>query len=505
MIITTSDNVSNFDFSVCLDISGTTAKATLTDISTYIGGGANNIIGINFKLVDPSNLTFHNTIYPPDVDIYPGLGTKEVNLPVFNGAVKWGIYKIYATLIDEDGTQYEWTELSINYKSINLCKPNSLDGAKGNFGGLDLVVDFNCDTANLFVSNSTSFSYKGITPSETETALVVTFPADNTGTINTQTAPFVPFMLPFSLSGTYTISGQITQTYQITDTTCVIAGYKYSKTFEVSCGFTLCKAYCEYHKLLEEVQNCTKITPETDKKEKQLILIGALLLEATVFKYCGTKLGNTLEKIRQIGNFNCDCDCNPQGIAPVPVFVDGTIVKGNMCGDIDMQLTQFEGNVKIDLSDKSYNLQPSAESEGFVTVTRIDGVCSSTFYIDVDVCAAVATCELDLTWVSLTPYLEEGYTGTGAEYAVDIYGIVHIKGKIVAETISTGTQVFAVIPLTNATYAEDQKYRSGGLNTQTLDVNPYEVVYQVNGNLLISVETGQSDFTFYINGQFYTR
>jgi hypothetical protein len=503
MVITNSPNVSIFGFTACLDISGVTPKATLVDISTYIGGGAANIIGINFKLVDPSNLTFHNTIYPPDTDI-AAHGTEEVNLPIFANAVKWGIYKIYATLIDEDGTQYIWEEGGLTYKSINLCKPNTLEGAKGNFGALDLVVDFNCDTANLFVSNNTSFSYKGINPSETETAIVVTFPADSTGAIATQTAPFLPFMLPFSLTGTYSISGQITQTYQITDTTCVIAGYKYSKSFEVSCGFTLCKAFCEYNKLKDEVKNCVKSTPESISKEKQLVLITALLMEAVAFKYCGQKLGNILEEIRTIGGFNCDCDCNPQGIAPMPVFVNGTIVKGNMCGDIDMQITQFEGNVKIDLSDRSYILQPSAESASYTTVTRIDGVCSSTFYINVDVCAAVAACELNLTWIDLEQYLEEGYTTEDAFYAIDIYGIVHIRGKIVAETISSGASVFAVLPIDND-ITSDQKYRSGGLDTQALSVNPYEVSFSSSSNLIVSVETGASDFQFYINGQFYTR
>lgn len=426
MVITTSPNVSNFDFDALLDISTATAKAVLTDISTYISGGQANIIGINFKIIDPNNIAFHDTVYPPDIDLTPGLTDFEVNLPSFNGAVKWGNYKIYATLIDEDGTQYQWEENGLNYKAIKLCKPNTLIGAKGNFGGMQLLSDFDCDTNTLLVEDGTGYVYNGVVATETDTDVTVTYPVDPTGTPSYQTSTFMPFTLPISLSGVYSISAQVIQTYQYTETTSVKVAYKYQKSTDVQCGFTLCKALCEYEKLANDIKNCVfKSVAETNEKQRQFLLISGLLVKIYSFgKNCGKtfNVATILEEIREIGNFTCDCDCTPAAIVPQPVYATGTIVKGNMCGDIDMVLTQVGTSVQIDLSDMHYAFSIPEEISDYVSMTPVVVGCTTTYTLNIDFCAAI-----EALGCGSSPEVEESYDYIGynmflKEYEYDITG-----------------------------------------------------------------------------------
>lgn len=393
MTINTSPNVLNFDFDALLDISTATAKAVLTDISTYISGGQANIIGINFKIIDPNNIAFHDTVYPPDIDLTPGLTDFEVNLPSFNGAVKWGNYKIYATLIDEDGTQYQWEENGLNYKAIKLCKPNTLIGAKGNFGGMQLLSDFDCDTNTLLVEDGTGYVYNGVAATETDTDVTVTYPVDPTGTPSYQTSTFMPFTLPISLSGVYSISAQVIQTYQYTETTSVKVAYKYQKSTDVQCGFTLCKALCEYERLASDIKNCVfKSVAETQEKQKQYLLISGLLVKILSFgKVCGKSFNTAtiLEEIREIGGFDCNCDCTPAAIIPQPVYAHNTIVKGSMCGDIDMVLQQVGSSVLINLSDKHYEFDVDESIADWVTFTPVTDGCTITYDVNIDFCAAI--------------------------------------------------------------------------------------------------------------------
>ena len=398
MQINSSPNISNFDFTALFDISIPVPKATVTDISTYIGSGDTNIIGIVIKIVDPTNLAFTTTVYPPNVDIYPGLTSFSINLPYYNGQVTWGQYKVYATLIDQDGTQYDWSDsgTGIGYKTINLCKPNSLSNAVNNYGGLNLDVDPNCDLGMLIVQdNGTGFTYNGITPSATETALTVTYPIDTTGTVSQQTATFIPFTFPLTIAGVYSIQGTVIQTYPLTDTTTVKAAYYYQNTFDVQCGYTLCKALCDYEKLVADVTSCSPVNPnQATQQLRTLVLVIAELGKIAWFKRCGKNFGDILERLRKIGGFQCNCDCAPQGISIAPLYMSGgTIVKGNMCGDIDLTLTQFMGNIKIDASDITY-LVAASSLQDFITVTPTDGVCSKTFTISIDVCAMLATTTL---------------------------------------------------------------------------------------------------------------
>lgn len=395
MEINNSVNVSNFDFEVQLDISQPTPKAIITDISTYIGSGKDNIIGIVVRIIDPRNLALPQTTYPPNVDIQPGLTSTQKNLPYFNGKVSWGTYSIYATLIDQDGTQYEWVgDDGLAFKAIDLCQPNSLSNAVLNYGGLNLNVDPNCDKGLLIVQDGgTGFAYNGVSPSETVAALTVTYPIDTTGTVAQSTATFIPFTFPLTLAGFYTIQGTVTQTYQLTSTTSVKAAYYYQKTFDVQCGYTLCKALCDYEKLEASVTACSTKNPnEAMQQFRTLLLVVTYLGKIAWFKQCGKNFGNILEKLGQIAGFACNCECAPQGIAPAPLFMgSGTITKGNECGDISMELTQFMGNIQLNLSDVSYSVIAAASQNAFVTVTPTEGVCSKTFQISIDVCAMLGT------------------------------------------------------------------------------------------------------------------
>lgn len=453
MLISGSPNLTNFDFEVQLDISQAVPKAIVTDISTYTGTGNLNIIGIVIRIVDPSNLILPQTIYPPNVDIYPGLTSTSKNLPYYNGQVKWGNYRIYATLIDQDGTQYAWTDSTgVGFKSINLCKPNSLSNATLNFGGLNLSVNPDCDTGLMIVQDGgTGFSYNGVTPSETETALIITYPIDTTGTTAQQTATFIPFTFPLTVSGIYAIQGTVNQTYQLTETTSVKAGYYYQNSFDVQCGYSLCKALCDFEKLWDEVKSCSPANPNLlFQKLKTFLLILGLLVKVQAFKNCGKKFGDLLEQFRIIGGFACNCECAPQGIAPQPLMLGGgTLVKGDMCGDIDLTLTHFLGNVKIDASDVSYEVVAAADQVDFVTITPTEGTCSKTFTISIDFDAAIAAAAITVC-IDDTAFVTPCGDDETGELGNFLLPFATIKAAVASTTSNSGHHVH-VYP---GTYAE---------------------------------------------------
>lgn len=491
MTINGSPNVSDFDFEVQLDISQPVPKAIITDISTYIGAGATNIIGIVVRIIAPTNLALPQTIYPPNVDIYPGLTSTEKNLPYFNNQVSWGNYKIYATLIDQDGTQYVWADEdgTTTFKSINLCRPNSLSNAVLNYGGLLLNVDPNCEQGQLIVQDGgTGFSYNGFSPSATEAALTITYPLDATGVTAQQTATFIPFKFPLTVAGIYSIQGTVTQTYQLTSTTSVKAAYYYQNTFDVQCAYSLCKALCDYEKLIEDIKNCSTGNPnQFNAKMRIFMLITGLLVKSIAFKNCGKKFGDLLEQFRIIGGFSCECDCAPIGIAPAPLFVGGgTFVKGAMCGDIDINFTQFMGNIQFTASDIHYDVLAAASQSSWLTITPVPGTCSMQFQISIDVCAMLGTVSLSclsdvnvsspppqdgdtiqwneeaqewqavsttlptLTWIDLTPTSGNWTVPVGSrlQYSKDFLGNVRLRGTITGTGLAAGVfYILATLPV----------------------------------------------------------
>src|SRR4029079_3753037 len=184
-------------------------------------------------------------------------------------------------------------------------------------GALVLDVDPNCDTGLLNVKDGgTGFSYNGFAPDTTTASLVITYPIDNTGGTAQKTATFIPFAFPLTVSGIYSIVGTVTQTYVFTDsTTSVKAAYYYQNTFDVNCGYTICKALCDYEKLVAQVQNCSIKNPnEALQQLKTLILVLSTLGKVAWFKNCGKKFGDVLLQLQRIAGFACDCDCAPQGI-----------------------------------------------------------------------------------------------------------------------------------------------------------------------------------------------
>ena len=125
-------NFTTFDFGSEFDIT-TTGFLNLTDLTSYIGGGAALVQGINFKVekvYGATNMIIHeNTSWvTPDINPDVSPDAAAIGLPVFNGEIAWGLYRITGTIKDEDGT------LTTLIYTFTLCKPECDCGCDGSTG-----------------------------------------------------------------------------------------------------------------------------------------------------------------------------------------------------------------------------------------------------------------------------------------------------------------------------------------------------------------------------------
>jgi hypothetical protein len=222
-------NFTTFDFGSEFDIT-TTGFLNLTDLTSYIGGGAALVQGINFKVekvYGATNMIIHeNTSWvTPDINPDVSPDAAAIGLPVFNGEIAWGLYRITGTIKDADGT------LTTLIYTFTLCKPEcdcGCDGSTGttvagNTGCASVEVKFDCVQSVVFIQDTTSFVYKAVQGTPTY-SIVVKYPADSGVADVTSTIP--SFILSPVYNGEYTFVQTDTATYEFDDNISVIVKYK---------------------------------------------------------------------------------------------------------------------------------------------------------------------------------------------------------------------------------------------------------------------------------------
>lgn len=354
----TSTAISCLDFKLAWDISGATPTVTVTNNSTVA-------IAANLKwwfyITSPSavpiygqNLTgLSSGSYPaPDVNAVAWT-SKVFTLPTPFGNAPCGQVEFspnspyVVTIFVEDTTApsvlYQYAKNTIIVRpsgnTINTC---------GNFGMSATSMKVDCGAKVIMCFDSTNLIYNNIlTPLSTTNTWTLVYPQDPSGNIpNNVQNNVASINFPISVnSDGYTLYFQEYATYDYGNNVTVKVQYKaYGKqgnpglVFAVNCNTNLCLLQCQMRKFYELSQSSCGVLENAELTNKMVRLnwIFSEILTGIFQPLCGIDVPMLIEKMKQLGKFddNCDCGCgssdnfgfsNPTGSAAIssgccPVF-----------------------------------------------------------------------------------------------------------------------------------------------------------------------------------------
>jgi len=277
------------------------------------------------------------------------------------GQIEWsgGDYLIQFQVKDSAGNIYDL------FKEAKLCRPTgNTKNTPNTFGVSVLTVETMCDTAQLYIRDTTSKSYQGITGVLASCYLAVDYPRDSTGV---RPDPFIitsfvtDALVPFTYNGRgYEATYYSIYTYDLGDNVFVSIRYTAQVSFDVTCNIDLCPLACEVKSLEESIQSgrCADI----EEAQEKLNLITPKLLRAFIAKAnptCGIDLAALVEEIKAIGGFSCDCYGASTGIGTSGIANNFVFAVNNQGGDVIGSWSVTGNNVTLNLKDKSYTFGPS--------------------------------------------------------------------------------------------------------------------------------------------------
>lgn len=379
-------NFTTFDFGSEFDIT-TTGFLNLTDLTSYIGGGAALVQGINFKVekvYGATNMIIHeNTSWvTPDINPDVSPDAAAIGLPVFNGEIAWGLYRITGTIKDEDGT------LTTLIYTFTLCKPEcdcGCDGSTGttvagNTGCASVEVKFDCVQSVVFIQDTTSFVYKTVQGTPTY-SIVVKYPTDSGVSDVTSTIP--SFILSPVYNGEYTFVQTDTAIYEFDDNISVIVKYKKTTQKNSYCSISLCNIWCAYDAYVKAYDAIKgKGTVQERTYEKNLFRLSILVPQVMLGLQCGNDVGDLVDEIESIIGGDCNCGCGTAIPATGQFTLQNISITGaTPCdGDITVTTTTVGNNTTVTIKDVTYVISAAVGQEG-ITITSSTTGCTKTYYL----------------------------------------------------------------------------------------------------------------------------
>ena len=297
------------------------------------------------------------------------------------GQVEWSDYRVEFQVKDTADNIYELN------KSAEICRPAGLTkDYQDTFGHVKIDVEAMCDRSSLYIRDSTSKLYQGKTGINQSSYLVVDYPRDSTGALPTPyelTSFVTDALVPFYQNGEHTVTYYSIWRYDLGDNVFIDIRYVAQIAFPVQCNIDLCPIACEVEALEASITNgtCANIADA----QRKLNLITPKLLRAFIAKQnptCGIDLPALIDEIKAIGGFSCDCNTGSSGIGTagtaIPPFL---FTVNNQGGDIIGSFSVTDGNVVLNLKDKSYTF---TQGTGAIQLNSAVSSTNKTVSLSVD-------------------------------------------------------------------------------------------------------------------------
>lgn len=376
--INTSADISNFDYSVNYNYH--TRQITINDLSTYIGGGAALVQGINFLITSPSGITLaSNTSYAP-ADIEPSAPLPFVkNMAFFNSGVEPGTYTIVGTIKDAAGLTFSLT------KTTSLCKPKQCPPLSATNGCVNVSWRVFCADNKIIVADNTEFSLtvNGVALQGTPTYDITLINPSNVILAQNVTSPY--FEISPVVNGTYSLSIDDSAIYDAGDNVTVTVHYVLENAKkEAQCNINLCEVYCAVNEMYESWTTLKGNGSNTEKTLKSKLDQLALLIGLTqVAINCGNDVTELLTQIEKLSGAKCSCECGTQTVnSGAGIDPDQTIVFQTNGGDITISQQTVGLTTTFTVSDKTYVIAIAAGiSSAMLSVATVTVGDTTTFTI----------------------------------------------------------------------------------------------------------------------------
>ncbi len=374
--IGSSPNISIFDFLVEYNLN--TQEITLTNNSTYIGGGAAATQGIDFVLTSPSGYNssspyYDNDTYGVDSDITPTApNTPFVQaMPAFNGSVEYGNWKVVGSIKDGDGTIYTMDAIV-----TNICKPSNQISNTSDAAACITFVG-NCVANEGIYEDKTVYVFKGLDAASVEYDVTMYYPRSSgkTAITNADVAFFSDSPL---FDGIYSFVIENTATYEVGDNVTVVIVYKVNQDFPISCSIKLCDILCVYDKYIQNALAAISAKAyNAATYQANLLTLNSYVNEAIIKANCGMDLSELIAKIEAITGEKCNCGCggnNTEAISPT----QDVVIKGECGTTVD---TVTVGNTTtFTISSRTTTITTNTDG---ITISVDEGVCGDEYSVDI--------------------------------------------------------------------------------------------------------------------------
>jgi hypothetical protein len=228
-------------------------------------------------------------------------------------------------------------------------------------GQATTIVKVQCDQASILFQDQTNYGYMGLQGTRVSSILTLGYPLDNT---NTRPLPFIASdyavcSAPITFSSdAYEFVQSTIYDYDYGNDTLVRIIYQQRQRFSVLCNIDLSPLVCEITKLEEQIHygNCNNIE---DAKNK-LLKINSLFAKVIIGMWqplSGVNVSETIERIKDIGGFTCNCYGVGSGlIAHKNAVANGLNFILNPSGDIGGNWSANGNNITLNISDIKYVL-----------------------------------------------------------------------------------------------------------------------------------------------------
>lgn len=301
-------NIATFGFKVVADLELRKLLFDITGLTIFNGGGASNVVGICFEVVDPAGVPIHQIDFG-SVDIDPDVAsTFSLDLP--SGIALFGNYKIKGQIKDQDAQIY-----TVELPQKEICEPKNWDGTNA-VGSFKETVD--CKVPFIRLNETTDLNYLGKMPVVKTKNGNLYYPQ---GTLAAHPFTRTPYQTSEVYTGDYTVRNKTIADYDLGDYFYVRIGYKTSYKFTLTCQERLCDIAC----CLEDVYNEYKLhctTARGKQAREKIDNVSPLVFIAASLEKCGKDSSAYIKLIKDA--LHCQCgDCGSTPVEPVPISAGG--------------------------------------------------------------------------------------------------------------------------------------------------------------------------------------
>lgn len=367
-----STNVITFGFSMLFQLYAKQIVFDITGLSTFNSGGAANVAGIFFKVIDPTGITLKDIdLTSPDID--PSTQT-SYTVAIPNPSFGFGWWQITGILVDQDNKQYP-----IILKK-EVCVPENFNGLSID-GTFDVLV--NCYTPSLRIAETTNLSYNKKSPLTTVKSGNLYYPQ---GTLAQVPFVFTPFYIAGGqqvYTGDYLIKNTTTATYDLEDQAAVEIKYITNYGFPVDCNSSLGTVLCCIDDLSKLYQNEPNSERGLDAKSK-LDAASYSIYSALIKEKLGQDASTDVKNIQTI--LNCDCNCTSALAEPIALGADSNpiIQQFTQAGGVTINSSISGNTVNYTISTKVVQFTKQDSGDLNFSISRTDSQYGTIYAIAFD-------------------------------------------------------------------------------------------------------------------------